>query len=67
MTQEIAETLESIGIRYAQSHQNDPLGCAVAREVITVLRDENWIDIDASKGDLFLQGLKRLVENYPTA
>ena len=67
ITQEIAETLESIGIRYAQSHQNDPLGCAVAREVITVLREENWIDIGASKGEFFLQGLKWLVEKYPTA
>ncbi len=67
MTQVIAETLESIGIRYAQSHQNDPLGCVVANEVINVLRDENWIDIGASKGEFFLQGLKGLVKKYPLA
>jgi len=67
MTQEIAESLESKGIRYAQSHQNDPLGCAVAREVITVMREENWIEIGASKGEFFLQGLKQLVDSNPTA
>ena len=31
-------------VRYAQSHQNDPLGAAVAREVIAVIRDEGLIE-----------------------
>ena len=57
--------LEAGGIRYAQSHQNDPLGCAVAREVIKVLSEQNWINIGASKGEFFLQGLKLLVQKYP--
>jgi len=31
MGQSIAEKSENSGFRYAQSHQNDPLGCAVAK------------------------------------
>ncbi|MEW6758969.1 MAG: aminotransferase class III-fold pyridoxal phosphate-dependent enzyme, partial [Acidobacteriota bacterium] len=36
---ETSEALRSLGFRYAQSHQDDPLGCAVAAEVIAVLRE----------------------------
>ena len=31
-------------VRYAQSHQNDPLGAAVAAEVVRVIRDERLIE-----------------------
>jgi acetylornithine aminotransferase len=30
-------------VKYAQSHQNDPLGAAVAREVLRVIREEDLI------------------------
>jgi acetylornithine aminotransferase len=43
LTHQIADRLEQIDFRYAQSHQNDPLGCAVAREVVRVLRDEELV------------------------
>lgn len=64
MQREVAETMEASGFRYAQSHQNDPLGCAVARGVITVMREEGWIEKGAAKGEYLLQGLKRLAEKY---
>lgn len=57
---ELAEELERSGFYYAQSHQNDPLGAAVAREVIVTLREENWIEKGREKGEYFLAGLKRL-------
>jgi acetylornithine aminotransferase len=41
---DIAEKLECSGFGYAQSHQNDPLGCSVAKEVITVIKDGNLIE-----------------------
>lgn len=44
-------TLELLGERpvpWAQSHQNDPLGAAVAREVVRTIRDEELIE--RSKG-----------------
>lgn len=62
MKRDIAKSLEASGFQYAQSHQNDPLGCAVAREVITVMHEENWVEIGALKGQYFLQGLKKLIE-----
>jgi len=67
MRGEIAEKLEASGFRYAQSHQNDPLGCAVTKEVIAVLQEENWIERGNEKGRHFLEGLERLVEKYEIA
>ncbi|MCR4409475.1 MAG: aspartate aminotransferase family protein [Candidatus Saccharicenans sp.] len=60
MKKELAEELEAGGFYYAQSHQNDPLGAAVAREVIVTLREENWIEKGREKGEYFLAGLKQL-------
>jgi acetylornithine/N-succinyldiaminopimelate aminotransferase len=56
----IAEKLETGGFHYAQSHQNDPLGCAVAKEVIAILREGKWIERGDALGAFFLDGLKRL-------
>jgi len=64
MQREVAEKMEASGFRYAQSHQNDPLGCAVAREVIAVLWEENWVEKGNEKGARFLAGLKRLAEKH---
>ena len=60
-----ARRLESDGLRYAQSHQNDPLGCAVAKEVIAVMREEAWIDRGRTLGESFLEGLDRLRQGHP--
>ena len=64
MTLDCAEKLERSGFHYAQSHQNDPLGCAVAREVIAVLREENWVERGDAIGAYFLDGLKELQKKY---
>ena len=64
MRREVAEKLEASGLRYAQSHQNDPLGCAVAKEVIAILQEENLIERGAELGAYFLTGLQRLVEKH---
>ena len=61
---EFAEKLESNGFYYVQSHQNDPLGCAIAGEVIAVFREENWVERGNAVGKYFLEGLKRFEENY---
>lgn len=67
MRRDIVKILENSGFRYAQSHQNDPLGCAVAREVIAILMEEQWIEKGNQKGIHFLNGLKRLVEKHEIA
>ncbi len=64
MTNECAENLENNGLRYAQSHQNDPLGCSVAREVITILREGNWVERGELIGAHFLEGLRELQKKY---
>jgi len=64
MRREFAEKLESGGFYYAQSHQNDPLGCAVAREVIAVFREEGWVEKGDITGQHFLDGLKQLEGKY---
>lgn len=64
MKQEVAEKLENNGFYYVQSHQNDPLGAAVAKEVIAVIREENWIERGDTTGKYFLEGLKRLGEKH---
>lgn len=61
---EAAQEFENSDVRYAQSHQNDPLGCSVAKEVINILREENWIEKGNAIGAFFLEGLKRLERNY---
>jgi acetylornithine aminotransferase len=61
---EIAEKVENSGFIYAQSHQNDPLGCSVVKEVIAILREEKWIERGNTIGAFFLEGLKRLEEKH---
>ena len=60
VNRETAEKLKRGGFHYVQSHQNDPLGCAVAREVIAVLQEEYWIERGNALGEYFLNGLKQL-------
>jgi acetylornithine aminotransferase len=44
MQQKIAHELEGKAFKYAQSHQNDPLGCAVAAEVISIMEQNNLVE-----------------------
>jgi acetylornithine aminotransferase len=61
---DVSRGLEESSFHYAQSHQNDPLGCAVAREVLAVLREDALVERSASVGTRFLQGLQRLGERH---
>lgn len=45
-------------ILYAQSHQNDPLGAAVAREVVSTIREEGLIERARAISDVLLPGLE---------
>ncbi len=60
MKAEMAEKLESDGLRYAQSHQNDALGCAVASEVIKVIKEEDLIQRSTEIGAIFKERLEQL-------
>lgn len=47
-------------LHYAQSHQNDPLGAAVAREVVRTIRDEKLIERGRETAALFGPGLEAI-------
>jgi acetylornithine aminotransferase len=64
MKREIAQKLEASEFHYAQSHQNDPLGCSIAREVIATFREEGWVERGNAKGECFLEGLKQLGKRH---
>lgn len=49
-----ADLIEKSGFKYGQSHQNDPLGCAVIKEVISIIQSNNYIQ-RASEIGLFLE------------
>ena len=66
LTGEVARRLAEAGFRYAQSHQNDPLGCAVATEVIGALRDEELIERSRRVGAELLERLSGLAARHET-
>lgn len=52
--------LGSRPVMYAQSHQNDPLGAAIAREVIRIIKDEKLIQQAQNKAKILIGGLERI-------
>jgi acetylornithine aminotransferase len=62
MSHDVADRLENSAFRYVQSHQNDPLGCAVASQVLTVIRDDGLIERSERIGTHFLHELRHLGE-----
>lgn len=55
-----AYKFQKCSFRYAQSHQNDPLGCSVALEVIKVIETNNLIGKSAGTGDYFKKQLEQV-------
>jgi acetylornithine/N-succinyldiaminopimelate aminotransferase len=56
----VADRFQAGPIKFAQSHQNDPLGAAVAREVIRVIREERLVERGRQSADLLRAGLDSL-------
>ena len=59
-------TIKELGanpFKYAQSHQNDPLGASIVRQVIEEIRGEDLISKAREKGAVFSAMLKSLVDN----
>lgn len=61
----IAERLNNDIFVYAQSHQNDPLGCAIGLEVIKIIDEEKILDNCISAGQYFKNQLEKLKDNNP--
>jgi len=66
LSQDTGTRIEKSGVRYAQSHQNDALGCAVATSVIEVLSKESLVERASVMGQYFLQRLQALQDKYPS-
>jgi acetylornithine aminotransferase len=47
---------------YAQSHQNDPLGAAVAREVFRIIEEDGLVSRAKEQGAFILEGLEAIRE-----
>lgn len=47
-------------VAYAQSHQNDPVGAAVVREVIRVIREEGLLERSRELSAVLVDGLERI-------
>jgi acetylornithine/N-succinyldiaminopimelate aminotransferase len=60
--EKVWQEFEKKQIRYAQSHQNDPLGCAVGLEVIRLLSEGNLIRRSQESGNYFLNRLSGLAD-----
>jgi len=65
MKKEIAQTLEDQKFYYVQSHQNDPLGCAIANEVIGVLREDDLINRSHKLGNMLVDRLNEIKDTSP--
>ena len=58
----VVERLGDSAVKYAQSHQNDPLGAAVVSEVIRIIHEEGLIERGAEIALLLRSGLDRIKE-----
>ena len=66
MSKTIKKCLDERSFYYQQSHQNDPLGCAVAKQVITIIKENEIIERCKHLGVYFLNELLKLKEKYPS-
>lgn len=62
---QVAQAVEAAAPHYIQSHQNDPLGCAVALEVVHTLREEGLVDRSRRVGQVLLDKLTALQTRCP--
>lgn len=65
MSNTVASRVEEKGFAYVQSHQNDPLGCATAYEVVTILKEEGLIERSRYMGEFFLNQLYEVHKTNP--
>jgi acetylornithine aminotransferase len=56
----VVDRLGGREVKYAQSHQNDPVGAAVVREVIRLIREEGLIERGREIAKILLEGLERI-------
>lgn len=64
MKKEIAQKLEKLQFGYVQSHQNDPLGCAIAIEVVKIIREDDLVNRSSRLGEGLIGPLRELKSKF---
>jgi acetylornithine/N-succinyldiaminopimelate aminotransferase len=64
MSADAVGRLKTKSFKYAQSHLNDPLGAAVANEVIQIIKEEKLIDRCKNIGSVFVHKLEQLKKRF---
>jgi len=64
LSKQVSDAAEKSGFKYAQSHQNDPLGCAVVKTVISTIEDNKLIQRASEMGAVLSSELKALSKKY---
>ncbi|MBF4692691.1 aminotransferase class III-fold pyridoxal phosphate-dependent enzyme [Fusibacter ferrireducens] len=64
MDQRIYSAPDLLNFKYAQSHQNDPLGAEVARSVIDFIIQNDWIAKSKEISHYFINRLTQLIDQY---
>jgi acetylornithine/N-succinyldiaminopimelate aminotransferase len=64
VSRSVADKIDPDRFHYAQSHQNDPLGAAVAREVIDVIESEKLLDRALEIGAMIQKRLAAIKNKY---
>ncbi len=60
MSPRLIERLGDRPVLYMQSHQNDPMGAAIAREVVRQIEEERLVDRAAELGEFLAAGLRAI-------
>jgi acetylornithine/N-succinyldiaminopimelate aminotransferase len=65
ITAETAEKLKDKNFIFMQSHQNDPMGAAVAKGVIETIQEYDLLTYCKDEGEKLLQQLRAMQQNHP--
>jgi acetylornithine aminotransferase len=64
LSRDLASLWSLRGLHHAQSHQGNPLACAVAAAVIAELADGGWVEKGAGLGARFLERMRLLPDPH---
>lgn len=64
LSKQVADAAEKSGFKYAQSHQNDSLGCAVVKTVVSIIQNNNLTQRASEMGSVLSSELRSLLKRH---
>jgi acetylornithine/N-succinyldiaminopimelate aminotransferase len=64
ISSDVADKFKQSPFVYAQSHQNDPFGCAIGLEVIKIIEETDLISISNTVGIYFKERLEQVLNDH---